>query len=53
MPNDAAKKNAAPELYNLKDDPAETKNRAATEPERAKELAELLKTIRDNPASRK
>jgi arylsulfatase A-like enzyme len=53
IPNDAAKKKAAPELYNLKDDPAETKNRAATEPARAKELAELLKTIRDNPASRK
>lgn len=53
IPNDAAKKKAAPELYNLKDDPAETKNRAAIEPERAKELAEVLKTIRDNPASRK
>jgi arylsulfatase A-like enzyme len=46
IPNDAAKKKVAPELYNLKDDPTETKNRAATEPERAKELAELLKSIR-------
>jgi len=46
IPNDAAKKKAAPELYNLKDDPSEKTNRAATEPARAKELAELLKTIR-------
>jgi arylsulfatase A-like enzyme len=53
IPNDAAKKKAAPELYNLKDDPAETKNRAATDPARAKELGELLKTIRENPVSRK
>ena len=52
IPNDAAKKKAGPELYNLTDDPAESKNLAADRPDVAKELAELLKTIRDTPASR-
>lgn len=51
IPNDGKKK-AGPELYNLKDDPTEATNVAAKNPERVKELAELLKSIQDNPTSR-
>ena len=51
IPN-AGKKKSGPELFNLKDDLGETKNLAAAQPETVKELATLLKSIRDNPVSR-
>jgi arylsulfatase A len=52
IPNDAAKKKIGPELFNLKDDPTEMKNFAAANPEKVKELAELLQEIQKQPASR-
>ncbi len=52
IPNDAAKKKVGPELYNLKDDPAEAKNRVTDKPDVAKELAALLKSIQESSASR-
>jgi arylsulfatase A-like enzyme len=52
MPN-TAKKKAGPELFNLKEDPTETKNLAATKPDVVKDLTDSLKAIQDNPTSRK
>jgi arylsulfatase A-like enzyme len=52
IPNDAAKKKIGPELFNLKDDPTEATNLAAKNPEKVKELAELLQEIQKSPASR-
>jgi arylsulfatase A-like enzyme len=52
IPNDGKKK-VGPELYNLKDDPSEATNLAAKNPEKVKELADLLAEIQKNPASRK
>jgi arylsulfatase A-like enzyme len=52
---DAGKKKkdvAGPQLFNLADDLAETKNLAADKPEVLKELVELLAKMRDNPRSR-
>jgi len=40
---------AGPQLYNLADDPAETKNLAAAHPDKVKELAELLAKVRTGP----
>ena len=34
------------QLYNLKDDPAETQNKAAANPEKVAELSRLLETIK-------
>lgn len=51
IPNEGKKK-FGPELFNLKDDPTELKNLAAEKPELVKELAALLKSIQDAPATR-
>jgi arylsulfatase A-like enzyme len=37
-----------PQLYNLSDDPGETKNLATAYPERVKEMKQKLETIRKN-----
>jgi arylsulfatase A len=52
---DAGKKKkdvAGPQLFNLADDLAETKNLAAEKPEVVKELSVLLAKVREEPRSR-
>jgi arylsulfatase A-like enzyme len=39
----------APQLYNLAEDPAETKDLAALQPEVLKRLAQQLETVRNRP----
>ncbi|MBN9119231.1 MAG: arylsulfatase [Planctomycetes bacterium] len=51
IPNDGKKK-VGLELFNLKDDPTEKMNLAAKNPEKMRELAELLAEVQKNPASR-
>jgi hypothetical protein len=41
-----------PQLYNLKDDLGETKNIAKENPEKLKELEELLQKIKDDGRTR-
>lgn len=51
IPNDGKKK-AGPELFNLADDLGETKNLAAANPDRVKELAGLLQQARNASSTR-
>jgi arylsulfatase A-like enzyme len=50
---DSGKKKVEPELYDLADDLAQTRNVAAKNPEKLRELVDLLGEIQKNPVSRK
>jgi arylsulfatase A-like enzyme/acetyl esterase/lipase len=52
IPNEGKKKLGPPELYNLADDPGETKNLAATNPADVRAMAELLRKARETPGTR-
>jgi hypothetical protein len=50
--NHGTKKASDPELYNLQDDPSETKNLAAGNPAKVKELSELLRQAVESSGTR-